>query len=189
MIPAPNLANRAFLPSYARAIANLLALGGTTAFTQISIRIPISDPAELIHQGPAQSHMAANGGTTADSSSFTDRKHKRMSSMSTRPTSMHQGSTHLPVLPMGMRVPSGASAISATSSVMSARSAVPAFATGDPCSTWEMWDCIRRICNYHPRLSVSKSHDHMRKCHRLTCSSRLDPSPATISRRVVEMDS
>lgn len=164
IIPAPLLANRAYLPSYARAISNLLQMGGTTAFTQISIRIPISDPAELIHQGPAgtaplnlNGHANPNGPERSDS--VDAKKHKRMSSMSTRPTSMIQGANAnantLPVLPTGMRVTSGASA---TSSVMSARSAVPpAFARGDPSSTWEMWDTIRRICNYHPRLSVSES--------------------------------
>lgn len=165
IIPAPTLANRAYLPSYARAIANLLQLGGATAFTQISIRIPISDPAELIHQGPANNGPQTNGtgpsngnghtNGTERMSSIDEKRHKRMSSMSTRPTSIHQGSNSLPVLPAGMRVTSGASA---TSSVMSARSAAPpAFARGDPSSTWEMWDTIRRICNYHPRLSVSES--------------------------------
>ena len=177
VLPAPTLANRAYLGSYARTIANLLQMGGPTAFTQISVRIPISDPTELIHQGPANvSPNPANLPTpplsAASDSAITDktasdRKHKRMSSMSTRPVSMHQGNNTLPVFPPGMRTVSGASAASGTSgmsafsgvsgtSMMSARSSsLPAFARGDPSSTWEMWDAIRKMCDYHPRLSVS----------------------------------
>lgn len=201
VVPAPLLANRAHLSSYARAIANLLQMGGATAFTQISIRIPISDPAELIHQGPAGpsapqpngSGPNANGSNNTNGSermsTIEEKRHKRMSSMSTRPTSIHQGSASntLPVLPAGMRI---ASAASATSSVMSARSAAPpAFARGDPSSTWEMWDTIRRICNYHPRLSVStSSKDPSPSQARLMDSSGLDASASTISWCPVEVD-
>jgi len=44
---------------------------------------------------------------------------------------------------------------SATGSAASGSGQGPV-ATGDPSSTWEMWDCIRTLCGYHPRLSVSE---------------------------------
>ncbi|ORY29011.1 PRMT5 arginine-N-methyltransferase-domain-containing protein [Naematelia encephala] len=140
IIPAPSLGNRAHLPSYARAISNLLQAGGPSAYTQISIRIPVSDPVELIGQGPA----IPNGPTAAAAAS--PNKHKRVSSLSTRPTSMHQ--SQLGALP-GMRV------TSAASSTMSAKSAAGPSMPADPSSTWEMWDCVRTLCGYHPRLSVT----------------------------------
>lgn len=152
IVPAPLLSNRAYLPSYARAISNLLQMGGASAFTNVSIRIPISDPVELIGQGPA--NMGQNGqinGSIPESSSTGAGHHRRMGSLSTRPQSMHQS---MPVTPNTMRVPSGASAASST---MSARSGVAAIAHGDPSSTWEMWDTIRSLCGYHPRLSISES--------------------------------
>lgn len=103
---------------------------------------------------------------------------------------MHQASSHLPVLPTGMRVPSGASAISTASSVMSARSAAPVFATGDPCSTWEMWDCIRRMCNYHPRLSVSECRFALSWRLRWADGSfGLDPSATAVGWSIIKMDS
>jgi len=171
IIPAPTLINRAQLPAYARAITNLLQMGGPAAFTQISIRIPISDPVELIGQGPAnhsvmnngnsygQTSGGSNGHTSTngmpESSSIGINRHKRMSSLSTRPTSMYQNQNqNLPVTPQNMRVPSGASA---ASSMMSARSGViSGVSHGDPSSTWEMWDTVRTLCGYHPRLSVSE---------------------------------
>jgi protein arginine N-methyltransferase 5 len=186
IIPAPSLANRNQLPAYARAISNLLQMGGVAAFTQISIRIPVSDPVELIGQGPAnpqqqnstnrnsvygQSNGNGNtGGGMAESSSIGSNRHKRMSSLSTRPTSMYQNQNQnnfLPVTPQNMRVPSGASA---ASSMMSARSGAAVVSHGDPSSTWEMWDTIRTLCGYHPRLSVSKLAvyrcDVLVECHK-----------------------
>ena len=164
VIPSPILANRAYLPSYARVISNLLQMGGAAAHTNISIRIPISDPFEIIGQGPAnpqinrnsnsqsqhsgQPSLSGQDSTTAASAAG---KHKRIGSLSTRPTSMHQ---NLPVTMQNMRVPSGASAASST---MSAQSAMPPSSGGDPSSTWEMWDTIRSLCGYHPRLSISES--------------------------------
>jgi protein arginine N-methyltransferase 5 len=178
IIPSPSLANRAFLPSYARAIAGLLQMGGQSAYTQLSIRIPISDPDELIQQGPASAPpSAANGGVTpiGPPPPATARSHKRMSSLSTRPQSMHQAQLQAiaslqqqgqgqggqgangNLAPNGHRNVSNASAFSQASSVMSARSAVgPQVQGGDPSSTWEMWDTVRAMCGYHPRLSLSE---------------------------------
>ncbi|WRT64001.1 uncharacterized protein IL334_000928 [Kwoniella shivajii] len=163
IIPAPSLINRAHLPSYARAISNLLQMGGSSAFTQISIRIPISDPVELITQGPAPNQRESMNMTmTMTNSSSVGNKHKRISSLSTRPTSMHQAQLNQMINqanssnttttssnnnPQNLRIASGAS------STMSAKSV--AAVTGDPSSTWEMWDCIRTLCGYHPRLSVT----------------------------------
>ena len=185
VIPAPTLSNRAFLPSYARAIAGLLQMGGPAAFTQISIRIPISDPAELIQPGPASVASPAIGNGAGGVPPIgppppppaTAKHHKRMSSLSTRPQSMHQAQLSAlasqnqsqsqngqsmqgangNLAPNGQRNVSGASAFSQASSVMSARSAVGTQAQGgDPNSTWEMWDTVRAMCGYHPRLSISK---------------------------------
>ena len=190
VLPAPVLANRRYVSSYARAVSNLLQIGGPTAFTQLSIRIPISDPTELIHQGPnpiPSPNFQPNGLPELDSNG--DEKHKRVPSMSTRPTSIHQGSAahQLPVAPAGMRVPSGAS------SVMSARSTVAPFASGDPSSTWEMWDCIRKICGYNPRLSVSeyrssnsRGRRHADFCQALDLTNPLPPSIGALSRWTAE---
>ena len=160
IIPSPILANRAYLPSYARVISNLLQMGGAAAHTNISIRIPISDPHELIGQGPANPNINVNRNSNSHSAQPSvsgpettgpGAKHRRVGSLSTRPTSMHQ---NLPVTMQNMRVPSGASAASST---MSAQSGMPAMSGGDPSSTWEMWDTIRSLCGYHPRLSISMS--------------------------------
>lgn len=163
VVPAPSLQNRSQLPSYARTIANLLQMGGTSAFTQIAVRIPVSDPAELIGQGPAPA-PAINGGPTGlapSGSAGTGNAHKRISSLSTRPPSVHQSA-----LPLNMRV------TSAASSTMSARSAGGGGLTGDPSSTWEMWDTIRTMCGYHPRLSLS-TLANLAHIHQLTgkCST------------------
>lgn len=196
VIPAPTLANRQHLPSYARAISNLLQVGGAAAFTNISIRIPISDPLELIGQGPSSS--ASTTPTTATHPGNTDfgpngtsefgtggssNAHKRISSLSTRPASVHHASAVAGLMPngvpSGMRSASGASAVSATSSIMSARSAVPGGAPsgafGDPSSTWEMWDTIRSMCGYHPRLSVT-----------LDLTNPLPPSVGALARWIAE---
>lgn len=158
IIPSPLLANRAYLPSFARAISNLLQMGGASAYTNISIRIPISDPFELIGQGPANPAVGPNAqvnGTAPqpDNTAGSAGKHRRVGSLSTRPTSVHQ---NLPVTMHNMRVPSGASAASSTMSAQT-QTSMAATARGDPSSTWEMWDTIRSLCGYHPRLSISRS--------------------------------
>jgi protein arginine N-methyltransferase 5 len=179
IIPAPSLANRAYLPSYARAISNLLLIGGPTAQTHVSIRIPVSDPVELIGQGPALStsaspsvsgnhagssiHAAGNAGSASGPTGVAQsashgamKRHTRGSSISTRPTSFHQSQHQLhlqqvPITPQqNMRVPSVATGRPA-SLILGGQPV-----QGDPSSTWEMWDCVRTLCGYHPRLSVSE---------------------------------
>ncbi|WWC66577.1 uncharacterized protein I206_100480 [Kwoniella pini CBS 10737] len=176
VIPAPSLINRAYLPSYARAISNLLQMGGSSAFTQISIRIPISDPVELITQGPApsqsQSQILLQQQQSQQGNSAVGNKHKRMSSLSTRPTSMHQTQlqqmiNQQPSNSHNLRIASGASSTISTKST--------AAITGDPSSTWEMWDCIRTLCNYHPRLSVT-----------LDLTNPLPPSVGALARWTAE---
>ncbi|KAK4688901.1 type II protein arginine methyltransferase, partial [Tremellales sp. Uapishka_1] len=166
IIPSPILANRAHLPSYARAISNLLQIGGAGALTQLSIRIPVSDPVELIGQGPA----VPQGTGMSESNSAPNNRHKRVSSLSTRPASVHQNQT-LPVTPVNQRTPSGAS------SVASARPGSIAMGSSqtDPSSTWEMWDCIRTMCGYHPRLSVT-----------LDLTNPLPPSVGALARWTAE---
>lgn len=102
ILPPPR--NRALVADYARAVNACLAAGGP--FGQISIRIPISDPAELVQP---------IGGSRSSSS-----------------------------------IPSRASG--ATSTRLS--TAQPGIS--DPSATWEIWDCIRTICGYNPRLSLSE---------------------------------
>lgn len=167
VIPAPNLANRAFLPAYARVISNLLQMGGSTAYTQISIRIPVSDPLEIIGQGPAP----ANG--------HSERHHRRSLSLSSRPSSMHQQQLsvgQLSAITAAGAAPGGVnggpalpsrvvSQASSNGALQPQRTVTHSAIQGDPSSTWEMWDCIRSLCGYHPRLSVSE------------CSRDLPPSP------------
>ena len=152
-------------------------MGGSSAFTQISIRIPISDPAELINHGPTptptpstsspSSVMFASQSQSSQSGMENDKRHKRLSSLSTRPSSIighgSLGITSIGAGPAGAgpgaRIPSASSAMSGVSSVLSTRSTATTIApsaTGDPSSTWEMWECIRRMCGYHPRLTVSE---------------------------------
>lgn len=99
ILPPPR--NRALVADYARAVNACLSSG--SPFCQISIRIPISDPAELINQ-PADSARS--------SGSIMSRHSVRLS-------------TSRPVGP-------------------------------DPSATWELWDVIRNMCGYNPRLSCSQ---------------------------------
>ncbi|WWD18018.1 hypothetical protein CI109_102465 [Kwoniella shandongensis] len=172
IIPAPSLANRAHLPSYARTISNLLQMGGPSAFTQISIKIPVSDPLELITQGPAPS--APLPPPTSASGSLSN-KHKRISSLSTRPTSMHQAQLSAMMAQAAAAGGQGLRVVSGASSTLSARSGMAPMATGDPSSTWEMWDCIRTLCGYHPRLSVT-----------LDLTNPLPPSVGALARWTAE---
>ncbi|WWC86067.1 uncharacterized protein L201_000938 [Kwoniella dendrophila CBS 6074] len=187
IIPAPSLANRDYLPSYARAISNLLQMGGSSAFTQISIRIPISDPVELITQGPAQTLPSLHSilpqqqqQQQQQQRDSTTNKHKRMSSLSTRPTSMHQNQLQQ-LINQSNSTSNGSTmnhqnlriASSSANSTMSSKSI--ASITGDPSSTWEMWDCIRTLCNYHPRLSVT-----------LDLTNPLPPSVGALARWTAE---
>lgn len=190
VIPAPNLANRAFLPSYARAISNILQMGGQSAYTQISIRIPVSDPLEIIGQGPA----GGNGEPRTH--------HRRVSSLSSRPSSMHQqqlnslGPLAAGAQPSGgysnggSRNVSGASAqTSATNaSGVSSKSMTHSAIQGDPSSTWEMWDCIRAMCGYNPRLTISEYQGRVANTlavltvPALDLSNPLPPSVGALSR-------
>jgi protein arginine N-methyltransferase 5 len=114
-------------------------------------------------------------------------KHKRISSLTTRPPSVHQ-STYgaiLPVAPNKMRVPSAAS------STLSAKSGVIQFASGDLSSTWELWDCIRSMCGHHPRLSVSKCYSLYKSslCSNsvaLDLTNPLPPSAGALARWTAE---
>ncbi|ADV21175.1 protein arginine N-methyltransferase 5 [Cryptococcus gattii E566] len=173
ILPAPSLANRAFLPSYARAICNLLQMGGQSAVTNISIRIPVSNPLELIApesvmpNGLAGSHSPVSP-PSASGARQMDKKHKRLSSLSTRPQSMQTSLFGQPAnqgtnqnQQQGMRIASGASSLMSANTVYgsvagSGQASLSVTAHGgDLSSTWEMWDCIRTLCGYHPRLSVT----------------------------------
>jgi protein arginine N-methyltransferase 5 len=86
---------------YARAVNNVL--GSSTSFTQISIRIPISDPAELLNH------------------------------------------------PLDARGSIG----SLPSRTNSARLSTGRVGVTDLSATWEIWDVIRTVCGYNPKLSLS----------------------------------
>ncbi|WVQ85433.1 hypothetical protein IAT38_007598 [Cryptococcus sp. DSM 104549] len=177
ILPAPSLDNRAFIPSYARAISNLLQIGGPSAVTQISIRIPVSDPVELIHQGPAPGSPSPNNpGPPPSGSAQLSNKHKRISSLSTRPTSMHQAQLAQQQSQQGQQHGQQMRVTSNASSMMSAPGGGVGMApVGDPSSTWEMWDCIRTLCGYHPRLSVT-----------LDLTNPLPPSVGALARWTAE---
>ncbi|KAL7415886.1 PRMT5 arginine-N-methyltransferase-domain-containing protein [Mrakia frigida] len=121
ILPPPR--NRALVADYARAVNACLAAGGP--FGQISIRIPISDPAELVHP---------IGGSRSSSS-----------------------------------IPSRASG-TASARLSTAQPGIP-----DPSATWEIWDCIRTICGYNPRLSLT-----------LDLTTPLPPSPGALARWAAE---
>ncbi|WVO17813.1 hypothetical protein L204_105511 [Cryptococcus depauperatus] len=185
ILPAPSLANRAYLASYARAISSLLQMGGSSASTQITIRIPISDPLELMHQTPAPGALAAPGSPSPMPSvpsyvpAQTEQKHKRLSSLSTRPQSM-QNQMSLFAQPNSSTNATGGGGnnriVSGTSSMMSTPGGgIGTAQNGDPSSTWEMWDCIRTLCNYHPRLSVA-----------LDLTNPLPPSVGALARWTAE---
>lgn len=182
VLPAPQLANRAWLPSYARAVQGLLSMGGPSAFTEIAIRIPVSDPLELV-PGPAVEGPVR------------PQHHRRISSLSSRPPSIHQAQLSISQLtqlanpgtngpnavgPNGSALPggvAGARIAPATSqnSGMSSKSMTHSALAGDPSSTWEMWDAIRSLCGYHPRLTVL-----------LDLSTPLPPSVGALSRWAAE---
>ncbi|TYJ57617.1 hypothetical protein B9479_001699 [Cryptococcus floricola] len=194
IIPAPSPLNRAHLPSYARAIMGLLQMGGDKAVTEISVRIPVTDPMELIKDvqtGGAISPIPFNQPPPVQAQ--TDKKHKRLSSLSTRPQSMqaqmalfannaNQAPMPAPnVAAANQRITSGASSMmSAPLSVAGAALQAPPTRTGttqveEMSSTWEMWDCIRTICGYHPRLSVT-----------LDLTNPLPPSVGALARWTAE---
>ncbi|CED84658.1 Protein kinase inhibitor [Phaffia rhodozyma] len=114
ILPPPR--NRALVADYARAVNACLAAGGP--YTQISIRISISDPAELINQP---------GDNARSSGSIMSRNSVRLS-------------TSRPGGP-------------------------------DPSATWELWDVIRTMCGYNPRLSCT-----------LDLTTPLPPSPGALAR-------
>jgi protein arginine N-methyltransferase 5 len=94
-------------------------LGSTTSFTQISIRIPISDPAELVNH------------------------------------------------PLDARASIG----SLPSRTNSARLSVGRVGQTDLSATWEIWDVIRTVCGYNPKLSLT-----------LDLTTPLPPSPGALAR-------
>ncbi|KAJ9115298.1 hypothetical protein QFC20_001166 [Naganishia adeliensis] len=165
IIPPPLPENRAHLPSYARAIASLLEMGGEGAQTRISIRIGISDRPPTAVMSPSAAGFGGNsmtslaapsvGGRQASYdyssqqqtlSSVEDKRHKRKSSMGIplRNSSYSQA-------------PGAGTGPSATAhhrhSLLSGSAGA---AGGDYHSwSWEVWDCIRNICGYHRRLSLT----------------------------------
>lgn len=164
IIPPPVPENRAHLPSYARAIASLLEMGGEGAQTRISIRIGISDrpptavasPSTQGFAGNSMMSLAApsvNGGrqtsydyTPSGLSTVEEKRHKRKSSMG------------IPVRNSSYGQPSGGSAANASGQYHrhSLLSGAAGAAAGDYHSwSWEVWDCIRNVCGYHRRLSLS----------------------------------
>jgi len=159
VLPPPNPENRENLPSYARAIASLLALGGEAALTRISIRLPVSDrPATL----PTSAGLGASAQTTAQAEM--DKKHKRRSSMGPGARTSLYGQSTL----------AGAQGLSKTLAIATSNSDGSAFA-------WEMWDCIRSICGYHPRLSLSESEEASRLTSpTLTCTEPSAPSSRSL---------
>jgi len=142
VIPPPLPENREYLPSYARAIASLLELGGESSVTRIAIRIGVSDRPNLgLQNATANSPYSGHHSMQASQASHDDKKHKRKSSMG-----------------IGIRM-SGSNALfpavqpPSASPVSNRQSMV--IGTGDQNSfSWEVWDCVRTVCDYHPRLGL-----------------------------------
>lgn len=167
IIPPPLPENRAHLPSYARAIASLLEMGGEGAQTRISIRIGISDrpptavmsPSAQGFAGNSMTSLAApsvNGGRQASYdysshqqalSTVEEKRHKRKSSMGIPLRNSSYSQT------TGTGSAPTATAQHHRHSLLSGSAGA---AGGDYHSwSWEVWDCIRNICGYHRRLSLS----------------------------------
>jgi protein arginine N-methyltransferase 5 len=144
VIPPPLPENREYLPSYARAIASLLELGGESSVTRIAIRIGVSDRPNLgLQNATTNSPYSGHHSMQASQASHDDKKHKRKSSMG-----------------IGIRM-SGSNALfpavqpSSISPVSNRQSMV--IGTGDQNSfSWEVWDCVRTVCDYHPRLGLGE---------------------------------
>lgn len=129
ILPPPNPENREHLPSYARAVASLLELGGEAAVTRISIRLPVSDR-------PPPSSAASGHAVQAAYLAEMDKKHKRRSSMGVPGHRMSMASN-------GQH-----------SAVGGARSLMHGGGADGSAFAWEMWDVIRSACGYHSRLSL-----------------------------------
>jgi protein arginine N-methyltransferase 5 len=114
ILPPPR--NRAHVADYARAVnASLLSTGSYTP--QISIRIPISDPAELVRPGSTGGRASLGGDGLGDDG-------------------------------IGGRRDTGGG--------LSNRLSTAQVGVQDPSATWEIWDVIRTMCGYNPRLSLSE---------------------------------
>lgn len=108
--------------------------------TRIAIRIGVSDRPNLGLQAGG-SHNSYSPHPQNYSTPADDKKHKRKSSMG-----------------IGIRM-SGSSALLSSvqqagmSQVSNRQSMV--IGTGDQNSfSWEVWDCVRNVCDYHPRLGL-----------------------------------
>jgi protein arginine N-methyltransferase 5 len=150
VIPPPLPENRDYLPSYARAIASLLELGGEAAVTRIAIRIGVSDRPNLAshNQAPSQNNGSNHNSYIAaytTPSPAEDKKHKRKSSMG---IGLRMSASH-GLLPTSQQVGNGPSIVSNRQSMI--------IGSGDQNSfSWEVWDCVRNVCDYHPRLGLGE---------------------------------
>ena len=87
----------------------------------------------------------------------------------------------------------GSSALSSAGSVSERRSKVLGLSSAELSTTWEVWDTIRSICGYHPRLSIgmcylrSISLCYTRK-HNIGFSSRSDVASSVGGEDTFEVD-
>jgi protein arginine N-methyltransferase 5 len=122
-----------------------LELGGEASVTRIAIRIGVSDRPNLgLHNAGSHNSYSSHQPNNNNQTPHDDKKHKRKSSMG-----------------IGIRM-SGSSALlssvqqSGMNQVSNRQSMI--VGTGDQNSfSWEVWDCVRNVCDYHPRLGLGKS--------------------------------
>jgi hypothetical protein len=114
--------------------------------TRIAIRIGVSDRPNLgLHNAGSHNSYSPHQPNHNNQTAHDDKKHKRKSSMG-----------------IGIRM-SGSSALLSSvqqpsmSQVSNRQSMI--VGTGDQNSfSWEVWDCVRNVCDYHPRLGLGKSN-------------------------------
>jgi protein arginine N-methyltransferase 5 len=128
VLPPPR--NREHVSSYARIVNSCLE---GNLYLHISIRLPIYDPSSIFHLHTSGPPSLGSISATSFLSSPSPRSQTldNMSPMSLTPRFMVSNSS------------SGASS--------------PATREGSLDAMWEMWDTIRSICDYHPRLSLGKN--------------------------------
>ena len=157
ILPPP--VERAHVPSYARAVRSFLE---SSHFMHLAVRIPLYDPSFL---NPA----------------------RKSSSSGTSPSPIIPGTdsssnTLNPGLGFGSTPTSPSIEVSGNSLLGGKRMVAPRLHSSDLSSTWEMWDTIRAICGYSPRLTLGILSDNYVAISSLISILALDlslPLPST----------
>ncbi|KAJ9123690.1 hypothetical protein QFC24_003461 [Naganishia onofrii] len=174
IIPPPLPENRAHLPSYARAIASLLEMGGEGAQTRISIRIGISDrpptatvPSSSAYGGGGQGNNSMASLSAPSNSGGRTSSYDYSSAVSTQQLSSVEEKRHKRKSSMGIGLRNSSysttqngGAMTTTQQQQHRHSLLSGTSAGNVAGdyhswSWEVWDCIRNVCGYHRRLSLT----------------------------------